>query len=185
VLGGAVGPALGGALTEAFSWQAMFAQQAPVAPLGAASYGPTPIADPCAARARPQGVGRTQLTLLAAVDGAACKLRLPREDMLPTLADRRPSAGRRRRRARRRAPCRRRPRAARGRAERAGGDRAAVRVAGRRRESPDRPPARRLTPAARGRGVRQRPNAPRMLAAVAAFPTNPRPSISSVVRSIE
>jgi MFS family permease len=31
VLGGAVGPALGGFLTEAFSWQAMFALQAPVA----------------------------------------------------------------------------------------------------------------------------------------------------------
>ena len=31
VLGGAIGPALGGILTEAFSWQAMFALQAPVA----------------------------------------------------------------------------------------------------------------------------------------------------------
>ena len=31
VLGGAVGPALGGFLTEAFSWEAMFALQAPVA----------------------------------------------------------------------------------------------------------------------------------------------------------
>ncbi|HEX8158150.1 MAG TPA: MFS transporter, partial [Solirubrobacteraceae bacterium] len=31
VLGAAVGPALGGFLTEAFSWQAMFALQAPVA----------------------------------------------------------------------------------------------------------------------------------------------------------
>ena len=31
VLGGAVGPALGGVLTEAFSWEAMFALQAPVA----------------------------------------------------------------------------------------------------------------------------------------------------------
>ena len=61
--------------------------------LGGANYGPTAVADPCADRARPQGVGRTQLTLLAAVDGAACDLRLKREDMLLTLLDRRRPAG--------------------------------------------------------------------------------------------
>ena len=61
--------------------------------LGGAGYGPTQIADPCAARDRPQGVGKTQLTLLAAVDGAACDLRLTREDMLLTLVDRRRPAG--------------------------------------------------------------------------------------------
>jgi MFS family permease len=61
--------------------------------LGGASYGPTQIADPCAPRGRPQGVGKTQLTLLAAVDGAACDLRLTREDMLLTLLDRRRPPG--------------------------------------------------------------------------------------------
>jgi hypothetical protein len=56
--------------------------------LGGAGYGPTPSADACAARARPQGVGRTQLTLLATVDGSACRLRLAREPMLLALLDR-------------------------------------------------------------------------------------------------
>jgi hypothetical protein len=61
--------------------------------LGGASYGPTAVADPCADRARPPGVGRTQLTLLAAVDGAACELHVDREDMLLTLLRRRRPAG--------------------------------------------------------------------------------------------
>ena len=40
VLGGAVGPALGGVLTEAFSWEAMFALQAPVALVALLGAGP-------------------------------------------------------------------------------------------------------------------------------------------------
>jgi MFS family permease len=61
--------------------------------LGGAAYGPTASADPCAARGRPHGVGRTQLTLLATVDGAACRLRLAREPMLLALLGRRRPRG--------------------------------------------------------------------------------------------
>ena len=53
--------------------------------LGGARYGPTALADPCEPRARPAGVGRTQLTLLAALDGGACKLRIDREGLLLSL----------------------------------------------------------------------------------------------------
>src|SRR3954447_4972759 len=44
VLGTAIGPALGGALTELFSWQAIFVFQAPIAALAAAAavVGPAP-----------------------------------------------------------------------------------------------------------------------------------------------
>ncbi|MEA2219567.1 MAG: hypothetical protein QOJ35_2193, partial [Solirubrobacteraceae bacterium] len=52
--------------------------------LGGASYGPTPVADPCAARARP-AVERTQLVVLATLDGAACRLRTSREELLLAL----------------------------------------------------------------------------------------------------
>jgi hypothetical protein len=52
VLGTAIGPALGGALTEAFSWQAIFVFQAPVAALAAvaALAGPARIAPPAPER---------------------------------------------------------------------------------------------------------------------------------------
>lgn len=55
--------------------------------LGGATYGPTPVADPCEPRTRPAGVGRTQLTLLAALDGGACRLRLHRETFPLSLLD--------------------------------------------------------------------------------------------------
>ena len=61
--------------------------------LGGRDHGPTATADPCAQRARPAGVDRTQLTLLATLDGGACRLRLPREDLLLTLLSRRNPAG--------------------------------------------------------------------------------------------
>ncbi len=52
--------------------------------LGGASYGPTPVADPCAPRARPQ-VDRTQRVALAVLDGTACRLRISREELLRSL----------------------------------------------------------------------------------------------------
>jgi hypothetical protein len=42
---------------------------------------------PSAARARPAGVGKTQLTLLAALDGSACRLRIDREGLLLSLIE--------------------------------------------------------------------------------------------------
>jgi len=61
--------------------------------LGGTGYGPTAVADPCAARERAAGVDRTQLVLLATLDGGACRLRLAREDLLLTLISRRNPAG--------------------------------------------------------------------------------------------
>ncbi len=55
--------------------------------LGGAQYGPNAVADPCAARARPPGVERTQRAALAVLDGAACRLRTSREDLLRTLLE--------------------------------------------------------------------------------------------------
>jgi predicted MFS family arabinose efflux permease len=60
--------------------------------LGGASFGPTGVADPCAQRARP-AVERTQRVTLAAIDGAACKLRTSREQLLLALLDRRRPQG--------------------------------------------------------------------------------------------
>lgn len=58
------------------------------AALGGGDFGPRPVADPCAQRARPQGVERTQLAALAILDGAACKVGVSREDFLRTLLER-------------------------------------------------------------------------------------------------
>lgn len=58
--------------------------------LGGASYAPTPVADPCEPRqiAAPEGIGETlQQLALSALDGAACELRIPREDLVAALAD--------------------------------------------------------------------------------------------------
>jgi MFS family permease len=52
--------------------------------LGGGSYGPTPVADPCAARARP-AVDRTQRIALAALDGTACRLHTSREELVRSL----------------------------------------------------------------------------------------------------
>jgi MFS family permease len=55
--------------------------------LGGGSFGPRAVADPCAPRARPAGVERTQLAALATLDGTACKLGTSREDLLQTLLE--------------------------------------------------------------------------------------------------
>jgi hypothetical protein len=51
---------------------------------GGADYGPSPVRDPCAARARPP-VDRTQRVALAVLDGTACSLRISREDLTRDL----------------------------------------------------------------------------------------------------
>lgn len=61
--------------------------------LGGADLGPRAVADPCAERARPAGVERTQLAALATLDGTACELGSSREDLLRTLLDKRRPAG--------------------------------------------------------------------------------------------
>ncbi|MEA2142852.1 MAG: hypothetical protein QOI64_1282 [Solirubrobacteraceae bacterium] len=53
--------------------------------LGGGGFGPRAVADPCAPRARPEGVERTQRAALAVLDGTACKLGLAREDLLRRL----------------------------------------------------------------------------------------------------
>jgi len=50
------------------------------------AYGPRPVAGACAPRDRP-AVERTQLVALAALDGAACKLRTTREELMRSLLD--------------------------------------------------------------------------------------------------
>jgi MFS family permease len=54
--------------------------------LGGGGYGPTPVADPCAARQRPP-VDRTQRIALAALDGTACRLHTSREELVRSLLD--------------------------------------------------------------------------------------------------
>ena len=61
--------------------------------LGGGDFAPHGVADPCARRARPAGVERTQLAALAVLDGAACTLRTPREHLLRTLLERHRPAG--------------------------------------------------------------------------------------------
>ena len=61
--------------------------------LGGGDFVPRAVADPCAQRARPAGVERTQLAALAVLDGTACTLRTPREALLRTLLERRRPAG--------------------------------------------------------------------------------------------
>jgi MFS family permease len=51
---------------------------------GGADYGPSPVRDPCAARARPP-VDRTQRVALAALDGSACRLGISREELTRNL----------------------------------------------------------------------------------------------------
>jgi hypothetical protein len=58
--------------------------------LGGATYEPTEVADPCDQRAleAPDGIEATvQQLALSALDGAACELRITREDLVLTLAD--------------------------------------------------------------------------------------------------
>lgn len=72
VLGAAVGPALGGLLTEALSWQAMFALQVPVALVGLA--GARGVRAPVAPRAAAVATERPALAPLAALGLAAAAL---------------------------------------------------------------------------------------------------------------
>lgn len=58
--------------------------------LGGGSYEPLAVADPCDARAleRPEGTEQTLQTIaLSALDGAACTLGVPREELALALAD--------------------------------------------------------------------------------------------------
>lgn len=59
--------------------------------LGGASYAPARVADPCASRdwRNPQGLQHTaEQIVLSALDGAACKLQVTREDMVLAFASR-------------------------------------------------------------------------------------------------
>ena len=59
--------------------------------LGGASYAPARVADPCAAREwrNPQGLQQTaEQIVLSALDGAACKLHVTREDMVLAFSSR-------------------------------------------------------------------------------------------------
>ncbi len=61
------------------------------AALGGASYTPAPVADPCTPRAwrAPSGVADTvEQVALSTADGAACRLHVPREDVVLALASR-------------------------------------------------------------------------------------------------
>jgi hypothetical protein len=58
--------------------------------LGGGSYQPTPVADPCEPRPLTAAEGTDevlQAVALSALDGAACELRVTREDLLAALAD--------------------------------------------------------------------------------------------------
>jgi hypothetical protein len=59
--------------------------------LGGASYAPAKVADPCVQRQiqKPQGLGEVaQQIVLSAIDGAACKLGVSREDVVLAFANR-------------------------------------------------------------------------------------------------
>ena len=59
--------------------------------LGGASYAPAHVADPCAVRAwrNPQGLQQTaEQIVLSALDGAACKLHVSREEMVLAFGSR-------------------------------------------------------------------------------------------------
>ena len=59
--------------------------------LGGASYAPAAVADPCAPRAERNPEGFEQVAeqiVLSALDGAACKLRVSREDMVLAFSNR-------------------------------------------------------------------------------------------------
>jgi hypothetical protein len=60
----------------------------PYLALGGGSYSPTPVADPCQPRDRPEpeGLAETiELIALSAVDNVACKLDVSREDLVLAL----------------------------------------------------------------------------------------------------
>ena len=88
---GSVAPRLAVAVPAAATVAALLA--AGYVALGGADFGPRAVADPCAPRARPAGIERTQRAALATLDGAACSLGASREDLLRTLLTRRRPAG--------------------------------------------------------------------------------------------
>ena len=62
----------------------------PYLALGGTSYAPTPVADPCKARAwrNPGDIQETlEQIVLSALDGTACELHVSREDLVLALAD--------------------------------------------------------------------------------------------------
>jgi hypothetical protein len=66
------------------------------AALGGGDFEPRAVADPCRPRPRPTSGDRldgVQRATLAVLDGAACDLGAPREDVLLTLLDRRSPLG--------------------------------------------------------------------------------------------
>jgi len=69
---------------------AVVAVLVPYLALGGASFEPTPVADPCVVREwRDPGGVQTVLeqVALSALDGAACELRVSREDLVLAVAD--------------------------------------------------------------------------------------------------
>ncbi len=74
VLGSAVGPALGGFLTETFSWQAMFALQVPVALVTILGVRGVPRDAAAFAAAAPEGGGRPAIAPLVALALASAAL---------------------------------------------------------------------------------------------------------------
>jgi MFS family permease len=70
VLGTAVGPALGGALTELFSWQAIFVFQAPIAALAAVAVVAGPAPEHLALPARPEPLAWRPTLALGLVSAA-------------------------------------------------------------------------------------------------------------------
>jgi hypothetical protein len=73
-----------------FALAAVAAVVVPYLLLGGASYEPTPVADPCAAREwrNPGSVQRVlEQVALSALDGAACRLGVSREELVLAFAD--------------------------------------------------------------------------------------------------
>lgn len=78
-----------GALALALALAATGALLAGYVALGGGSYKPLEVADPCESRRQPAAEGFEEVSqqiLLSALDGAACKLRVTREDLALALA---------------------------------------------------------------------------------------------------
>ena len=78
-----------GALTFAIVTTAAVALLITYLALGGGSYKPLEVADPCKPRELPPAEGFEEVTqqlLLSALDGAACRLRVPREELAVAIA---------------------------------------------------------------------------------------------------